>query len=76
MTDGRLPSLPNSRPAKRVLPFGIGALVRLRTCLCGQPGRVQGMRRGRVIVKWLDITYVGKHKPEALVLAGPEDKRG
>jgi hypothetical protein len=74
MPDGHKPNLPFHRPARpEHKDFPIGAAVWLVSCPCGEPGRVEGVRFGRVLVRWHDIGYVGKHRAEALVLV--EDKK-
>jgi hypothetical protein len=50
-------------------PFPPGTLVRLRSCPHGQPGRVEGTRRGKVEVHWPDLDITRRHKPEALMAA-------
>lgn len=61
-----LPVLHSTTPPKPQ-PFPAGSLVLLRVCPQGSPGCVRGMRRGRVVVHWPDLNYLGKHRPDALV---------
>ena len=52
--------------------FPPGALVLLDICPHGQPGRVTGFSRGKIIVEWADIGITGKHQPERLIHAVSE----
>jgi hypothetical protein len=57
-----------SKPSQSASPFRIGAIVSLRTCP-GQ-GKVVGLKRGKVYVSWSEPgMYLGRHRPESLVLA-------
>jgi hypothetical protein len=61
-----LPILPT--PAQPP-PFEAGTLVYLANCQCGEPGRVVGFERGRVLVRWDGLRFTGRHKADTLVLA-------
>jgi hypothetical protein len=50
-------------------PFPVGSLVILGNCPSGAPGIVRGFKRNRVLVNWLDLNILGRHWPEALMLA-------
>jgi ABC-type phosphate/phosphonate transport system substrate-binding protein len=67
--------LPNSKPAKAVMPFQVGSQVKLRTCPDDERV-VQGSRRGKVLVLWRSPHYTGKHKPRALILAQTQQPSG
>lgn len=62
------PILPGS-PAKPMLPFPVGSSVYLRSCPHGQPGRVQRMQRGRVVVHWEAWNFTGRYQPSRLMEA-------
>jgi len=63
--------LPGTRP-KAKPPIPIGSRVLLASCPHGEPGRVTGVQGGKISVRWSDLDYTGKHRPEALVLADTE----
>jgi hypothetical protein len=44
-----------------------GAKVYLRTCLVGQPGTVLREERGRLVVDWCDLKFVGRHSAASLI---------
>lgn len=62
----RLPPLPSAIAAQ----FPAGARVLLRLCPEGRPGTVLRVARRRVVVRWADLGYVGKHDPHSLVIVG------
>ena len=64
------PSLPGARPAKPVPPFPNGSRVVLKCCPSSHPGVVTGFQRGKILVRWPDLNFLGKHKPGALTWAG------
>ena len=55
-------------------PFAVGSWLSLLSCPSAPPGQVQGMRHGRVVVRWGDLGYTGRHKPAALALVVEEEK--
>lgn len=66
MGRGRGAVLPGMKP--QPAPFTTGALVLLRCCPHGEPGRVLGVKRGRILVSWPEPEhYLGRHSPESLV---------
>jgi len=68
----KLPTLPDAAPAKRK-PFAPGAKVFLKSCAVGIPGVVIGHARGRVHVNWPGWHFVGKYKPDRLMLIAEEE---
>jgi hypothetical protein len=50
-------------------PFAIGAKVRLRHCAFGEPGTVLRNERGKLVILWHDLDYLGRHRRESLMLA-------
>jgi hypothetical protein len=67
--------LPNSKAPKPTPPFAIGAKVVLRSCPHAPPGVVQGMKRRRILVRWDDLGYVGRHQADALMLVENSEAR-
>ena len=47
-----------------------GCLVRLFSYPYGAPGKVVKRVRGRFLVFWPGVNFLGKHDPESLRLAG------
>jgi hypothetical protein len=68
MRNGR-PVLPGTKPKPPAMPFRMGTKVLMKCMPSGMPGIVQGVHRHRVLVRWGDLNFVGKHKPDSLVLA-------
>jgi hypothetical protein len=52
--------------------FSVGDSVLLRSCRVGQPGRVIRFERGKAIVHWTDIDFIGKHRQESLLVVAGE----
>ena len=51
-----------------------GTQVRLKSNPSGSPGVVEGVVRGRIIVRWPADNYTGRHAPDKLiVVAAPTD---
>ncbi len=46
-------------------------LVLLYACQHGEPGRVLGTARGKVVVEWRDLGTVGRHPPGSLLRVNP-----
>jgi hypothetical protein len=46
-----------------------GDKVYLRNCPTGQPGSVLREERGRIVVDWCDLKFIGRHRAASLVLA-------
>jgi len=57
-------------PAQPSMP-AIGACVRLRNCNFGQAGIVLRHERGKAIVRWPDLDFVGRHSSASLVEVRP-----
>ncbi len=49
--------------------FRVGERVHLVDCLFGEPGRVVGVERGRVLIHWPGLEKLGRHKPERVIHA-------
>ncbi len=83
MTVKALPSMriPPPPPPEAAL-YPKNALVRLKSAPDGAPGQVIGHERRRVVVRWADLDYTGRHRVESLemveTLAGepPGAQRG
>jgi len=45
----------------------IGEPVALRSCLAGEPGVLLRFERGKAIVEWRDLEFIGRHSPASLV---------
>jgi hypothetical protein len=61
--------LPGEKPVKPLAaPFPVGSRVVMKSCP-SEPGIVKGQSRGRILVRWDDLDYLGKHNPESLTLA-------
>jgi len=59
--------LPDPQPPPE--QFAPGSQVYLRNFRLGHPGRVQGVRRGIVMVQWDDWNRLCRHRAESLILA-------
>lgn len=62
-TDGMKPMPAGCPPVP-----AIGAMVRLRNCNFGKAGIVLRTERGKAIVRWDDLGFIGRHAPASLVL--------
>ncbi len=51
--------------------FPPGTPVRLRCCPHGMPGTVAGAKRGRILVDWPDLGFLGSHPPASLAVCAP-----
>lgn len=56
--------------------FGVGDSVMLRSCRHGEPGRVIRLERGKVVILWPDLDYIGRHSPASLIIVGPRKPDG
>jgi hypothetical protein len=57
--------------------FNVGQAVFLKGAqYCGQPGRVLRIERGKLAVLWADLgpSYIGRHRPDSLMLAGTPER--
>jgi hypothetical protein len=63
MTGAGRALLPVRKAPKPTIVFAVGAKVRLLTCPHARPGMVRGTRRNKVLVRWSDLNFVGKHRP-------------
>lgn len=63
----KLPLPPSSKKEPPVPQFAVGTLVALKSCPTGSPGIVRAVVRGRVLVHWADLNYLGRHRPDTLV---------
>jgi hypothetical protein len=52
-----------------------GARVYLKTCQFGEPGTVMTHKRGKIMVYWPGIDFLGKHRPESLEIATAHQER-
>ena len=68
MTQIKLPTLPNSMPPKPP-PFAVGGAVLLKAAPFEVPGTVLRVERGKILVRWSDLRYVGRHKVNTLIAA-------
>jgi hypothetical protein len=55
----------DERPA-----FSIGDPVFLQACKFGEPGRVIRIERGKLVILWSDLDYIGRHRPDSVAHAG------
>lgn len=71
---GHGPVLPiyNAEPPKPDA-FPIGSMVYLKS-FPGPRGIVQRTHRGVVYVRWSDLNFTGRHRPDALILASLPDE--
>ncbi len=67
MTSRPLPSsrIPPPPPPEAAL-YPKNTRVRLKSCPSGAPGEVVGHERRRVVVRWPDLEYTGRHRVESL----------
>lgn len=49
--------------------FAVGDSVFLRGCRVGEPGRVIRLERGKIVIHWVDLDYIGRHSPASLIAA-------
>ncbi|MGB8030268.1 MAG: hypothetical protein WCF30_11445 [Terracidiphilus sp.] len=51
--------------------FAVGDAVYLRAAAFGRPGRVVRIERSKLAVLWADLgpSYIGRHRPNSLMLA-------
>jgi len=50
-------------------PFPVGSSVYLRGCRAGLPGKVIRLERGKVVILWQDLDYIGRHSASSLIHA-------
>jgi len=50
------------------MSFAVGDKVRLKTCRHGEPGTVLRIERRKLVIRWPDLDFIGRHVPESLVL--------
>jgi hypothetical protein len=58
--------------------FAVGDSVYLRGAPFGKPGTVLRIERGKLAVLWADLgpSYIGRHRPDSLMLAGSKTGAG
>lgn len=56
--------------------FPLDSHVLLKACPHGQPGRVTGISRGKIVVRWEDLQIVGKFQSESLIPVAAERLNG
>lgn len=69
---------PQAAPGGNAETFPVGCPVYLRGCAFGLPGRVLRQERGgKLAVLWADLgpSYIGRHRPDSLMLADAPAKR-
>jgi hypothetical protein len=54
-------------PAECLPMPAVGAMVRLKGCNFGPPGRVLRHERRKVVVYWIDLDFISRHDPASLV---------
>jgi hypothetical protein len=52
--------------------FPIGSRVYLRACAFSVPGVVLRIERAKLVIYWRALDYIGRHRPEFLVLAAED----
>ena len=77
--DAPMPSpAPEDAPGRAAGTFNVGQHVFLKGAqYCGQPGRVLRIEQGKLAVLWADLgpSYIGRHRPDSLMLADAPAKR-
>jgi hypothetical protein len=47
--------------------FQVGDSVFLRGCRVGKPGRVLRIERGKLVIYWIDLDFLSRHRPASLM---------
>ena len=55
--------------------FSVGDRVYLRGCRVGEPGRVIRLERGKTVILWQDLDYIGRLSTASLISADKEQGR-